>query len=330
MKLRVLSPTDEAAMLDILTNGLVKQTYMLPDHAKKEDAVPLFRRLMALSREDTHFVRAMEADGQLVGFLNDVEISNGSLELGYVVHPAHWNKGYGTAGLCLAIRESFRLGYREITAGAFAENPASLRVMEKAGMTRISKTDKIEYRGRVHRCVYCSIRSLEPVTPTLAEMQFRQALLADEATMAYNHAFGGAIDFSEDRWEKWYHKWIGAGDPHYFYRCLYSRILDAYVGEIAYHYEPDTGRYLCDVIIHAKFRGQGFGTLGLHLLCEAAAENGIEDLYDDISLDNPSVHLFLKNGFEEVGRTEEAYIVRRHLGQYTGKDCANTSQPWVT
>lgn len=155
---------------------------------------------------------------------------------------------------------------------------------------------------------------LELVTPALAEMDFRQALLADEATMSYNHAYGGTIAFSEERWEKWYCKWIGAEDPRYFYRYLYSSKLGVYVGEAAYHYEAETGRYLCDIIVHANYRGQGFGKLGLSLLCEAAKENGIEELYDDILLDNPSVQLFLKNGFDEVGRTEEAYIMRKKLG----------------
>lgn len=313
MELRVFTPAEEAVMLDILTNDIIKQTYILPDFEKREDALPLFRRLMDLSRNDAHFVRGIWAEEQLVGFLNDVEIADGAIELGYVIHPAHWGKGYATAALKLAIAELFRLGYQEVLAGAFAENPASLRVMEKAGMTRISKTDEIEYRGKMHQCVYYSIRAMELATPTLAEMHFRQSLLGDEATMSYNQAYGGTIDFSEDRWEKWYHKWIGAEDPHYFYRYLYSRALDAYVGEAAYHYEADTGRYLCDVIVHAKYRGRGFGALGLNLLCEAAKAKGIEELFDDILLNNPSVHLFLKNGFEEVGRTEEAYIVRKKL-----------------
>lgn len=151
------------------------------------------------------------------------------------------------------------------------------------------------------------------VTPTLAEMAFRQSLLADEATMSYNHAYGGTIDFPESRWESWYQKWIGAEDPHYFYRYLYSSVLDTFVGEAAWHYEAETGRYLCDVIVHAKYRGQGFGTWALKLLCSAARERGIHALYDEISLDNPSVHLFLKNGFREVGRTEKTYLVKKEL-----------------
>ena len=39
-----------------------------------------------------------------------------------------------------------------VKAGAFEENLASMRVMEKSGMHRIQQEDTIEYRGKVHRC----------------------------------------------------------------------------------------------------------------------------------------------------------------------------------
>lgn len=156
MKLRVLTETDETILTELLTNDRIRLTYMLPDFPQREDAIPLARRLMQLSRDERRFVRGMEENGALVGFLNDVEIENGRMELGYVVHPTHWDKGCATAALKLAIAELFRLGYREILCGAFTENPASIRVMEKAGMHRLDKTDEIEYRGTVHRCVYYS------------------------------------------------------------------------------------------------------------------------------------------------------------------------------
>lgn len=313
MLIRPLTLSDEAPILDLLTNDRIKQTYMLPDYDRREDALPLFRRLVALSEDPARFVRGMEENGQLVGFLNDVEIENGTIELGYVVHPRHWGQGCASTALKLAINHLFCRGYHQVTAGAFAENPASLRVMEKAGMTRLTKTDEIEYRGKIHVCVYYSISALQLVTPSLSDMPFRKELLADEATMSYNHAYGGTIDFSEDRWNNWHQKWVSSQNPHYFYRYLYSPALDYFVGEAAYHHEAETDRYLCDVIIHAKFRGKGFGRLALNLLCQAAKENGVPALYDDILLDNPSVHLFLKNGFREVGRTSEAYIVKKDL-----------------
>lgn len=157
MILRTLTEIDEAALTELLTNGKIKLTYMLPDFSCREDAIPLARKLMQLSCEETRFVRGMEEAGTLVGFLNDVEIRDGTVELGYVVHPAHWNRGFATAALRLAIEELFRTGFREVLCGAFEENPASLRVMKKAGMHRIVKTNEIDYRGKLHRCVYYSI-----------------------------------------------------------------------------------------------------------------------------------------------------------------------------
>lgn len=157
MKLRILTEADTAALVSLLTNDRIKQTYMLPDFDRPEDAIPLAQRLMKLSQDKAHFVRGMEENGTVVGFLNDVEIADGSIELGYVVHPDHWGKGCATSALSQAIGDLFSLGYREVICGAFEENPASLRVMEKAGMRRVEKTDDIEYRGKVHRCIYCAM-----------------------------------------------------------------------------------------------------------------------------------------------------------------------------
>lgn len=157
MKLRILTEADETALTGLLTNEQIKVTYMLPDYPRREDASPLARRLMQLSRDESRFVRGMEENGVLVGFLNDVEIADGTIELGYVVHPAHWRKGFATAALELAIEELFRQGYRSVLCGAFEENHASIRCMEKAGMSKSSRSDEIEYRGRVHRCIYYSI-----------------------------------------------------------------------------------------------------------------------------------------------------------------------------
>ena len=157
MMLRILTEADEAVLLDLLTNDRIKQTYMLPDFPRREEALPLARKLTRLSCEESRYVRGMDLNGTLVGFLNDVLIRDGSIELGYVVHPDHWGKGCATAALKLAIADLFRKGFREVLCGAFEENPASLRVIEKAGMHRIEFTEPIDYRGRTHTCLYCSI-----------------------------------------------------------------------------------------------------------------------------------------------------------------------------
>lgn len=155
--LDTIKTTDQPVMLDILTNDLVKQTYMLPDFGCRKDAIPLFNRLITLSLDSAHYVRGIYCEDTLIGFLNDVEIKDGSIELGYVIHPRFHGKGYMTQALKIAIEALFSAGYREVITGAFEENKASIRVMEKAGMICIEKTEEIEYRGKTHNCVYYHI-----------------------------------------------------------------------------------------------------------------------------------------------------------------------------
>ena len=65
--------------------------------------------------------------------------------------------------------------------------------------------------------------------------------------------------------------------------------------------------------MYAKHRGKGFGKQGLQMLCEAAKENGVSTLYDDIAIDNPAIRLFLKTGFCEEYRTEEIIMLKKEL-----------------
>lgn len=157
--LRPFNAADQEQILDILTSNKVNKTYMLPDYETRADAVPLFQRLMALSENSQRFVRCIDLNGTAIGFLNDVEIENGTIELGYVIHPDHHNRGYMTKALSIAIGDLFAMGYKCVVCGAFEGNNASMRVMEKGGMKKLDKTDEIEYRGTVHRCIYYHIRN---------------------------------------------------------------------------------------------------------------------------------------------------------------------------
>ena len=88
---------------------------------------------------------------------SEVEKTEESIELGYVVSPKYKGNGYCTMALEQSINYLFSRGFKEIICGAFEHNLASIRVMQKAGMTKISKVDQIEYRGKVHTCIYYSI-----------------------------------------------------------------------------------------------------------------------------------------------------------------------------
>jgi len=148
-------------------------------------------------------------------------------------------------------------------------------------------------------------------SPKLEDLWFRQMFMADEETMSYNHAWGGTIPFLQDQWEDWYDYWIINHDHQRFYR--YLKAENCFVGEIAYHYDSEYNGYVADVIILSAFRGRGYGGQGLELLCDAAKENGIKVLYDDIAIDNTAISLFLKHGFYEEYRTEEKIVLKKDL-----------------
>lgn len=149
--------------------------------------------------------------------------------------------------------------------------------------------------------------------PALEELSFRQSLLSDPDTMAYNRAWGGIINFPRQRWADWYQRWLEDPADARFYRYLYDPQLNAFIGEAAYHLDEELGGYICDVIVSARYRGRGYGTQGLSLLCQAAKANGLPRLMDNIALDNPSISLFLKAGFREIGRNETYILVAKDL-----------------
>lgn len=149
-------------------------------------------------------------------------------------------------------------------------------------------------------------------TPKYEDLWFRQQMLEDEETMSYNRAWGGTIPFPEASWRVWYDHWIADHENRRFYRYL-QRADGMFVGEAAYHFDGETGWWLANVIVHARFRGKGCGGRGLELLCAAAKANGVAVLYDDIAADNPAFTMFLKHGFTEVCRTEDKIILRKVL-----------------
>lgn len=158
LEVKPLSEADRAAVIDLLTDGVVKQTYMVPDFQSREEAAKLFEQLKALSLREDRYVAGVYLDQAFIGILNETEVSGSRIELGYAILPQFHNYGFGTEVLTGAITYLFERGFDEVVAGAFKENEASIRVMIKSGMSKLEHQDEIEYRGEVHHCVYYSIR----------------------------------------------------------------------------------------------------------------------------------------------------------------------------
>ena len=58
-------------------------------------------------------------------------------ELGYTFDPAHGGRGYATEAVVATVAHAFEtLGVRRLTAGCYADNLASVRILDKVGMRR--------------------------------------------------------------------------------------------------------------------------------------------------------------------------------------------------
>ena len=157
LELGPIRPESLDSLVELLTDEVVKRGYMVPDFSDRAEAVKVALRLMELSRGNDCIMMGIYLEGELVGILNETEALGDSVELGYAILPRFHNRGIGTEVLKGAIGYCFDRGFREVIAGAFEQNLPSFRVMEKSGMTRLEKTDEIEYRGKVYRCLYYGI-----------------------------------------------------------------------------------------------------------------------------------------------------------------------------
>ncbi len=89
----------------------------------------------------------------------------GTAELGYALGRRFWGQGYATEGVRAMAVHAAGLGYRVLEAFSFLENPASVRVLEKAGFRDLGVVDRpYPERGGV-RQVRRFVLRLAPVRP---------------------------------------------------------------------------------------------------------------------------------------------------------------------
>lgn len=147
---------DENAMIELLTNHEIKETYIIPDFNSIEDAKDYFRKLLSYSKSSSHYERGIYFNNRLIGFVNDVYIDDKTIEIGYVIHPNYHNRGFATEALKAVIDDLLFLGFQSILTCAFESNLPSFRVMEKCGMKMIDKTITIFHQNKNQRCLYYS------------------------------------------------------------------------------------------------------------------------------------------------------------------------------
>ena len=154
LQVKPLSQTDEPQVMQLLTDPKVTRFYMVPDFPDEEAVRALFLRLLSLSRRRQRYVAGIYLAGECIGILNETDRQGDEIELGIAIRSEFHGRGYGTAVLDGGAEFFLARGFTQVLAGAFVENKASIRAIEKSGMTRLERQETLTYRGKTHECVY--------------------------------------------------------------------------------------------------------------------------------------------------------------------------------
>ena len=168
--------------------------------------------------------------------------------------------------------------------------------------------------------------------PTKEEMWFKKELESDPKTMDYNAGYnvsykgynqndGTIQEDLKELQDVWFCRWIGYEPSRYF--AFIKRVEDdAYIGEVYFKDETPNGHEI-GIVIKGEYRGRGYATEAISLLCNKADELGIKKLFHQIpdtrlsaiKVDLNNGFVMVKNnipcGFTKFGETENEVLLVR-------------------
>jgi ribosomal-protein-alanine N-acetyltransferase len=145
VNLRELSINDAVDISRLMTYNISKSLWQVPFPYTVENAVNFinschrdFKSLKAVNFA-IQYKYNPEAVNRLVGTisLKNIDSDNKKANVGYWIGEQYWGNGIATESVELVINYAFSvLGLEEIYAYVYSENKASIRVLEKNGMTK--------------------------------------------------------------------------------------------------------------------------------------------------------------------------------------------------
>ena len=144
--------------------------------------------------------------------------------------------------------------------------------------------------------------------PKLEDYWYEEKLQSDPKTMNYNAGYNvsyegyhydtGCIDFPKEKWKETFDR---RNNEDSFFAYIKDNDINEFVGYVNYHYNKNSNRYECGILIEDKYRGKGYAKEGLKLLCNEARKNNIKSLYDTFEADRGNaLSLFESVGFKII------------------------------
>jgi RimJ/RimL family protein N-acetyltransferase len=141
LRLRPYVPGDAPDVQRLAGDPAVARTTLLIPHPYPDGAAAAWIGTHAAqwtAQESLVLAITLRRSGELLGSIGLVfQVAHEKADLGYWIGVPYWNQGYTTEAVRAVLDYGFRtLGLNRIEAHYMAHNPASGRVMEKAGLRR--------------------------------------------------------------------------------------------------------------------------------------------------------------------------------------------------
>lgn len=204
--LRELSDNDAGEIFSMASDAEVTRYVEWDTHAALGDTYRAFLQFRSEYSQRAGIVWAIQIrrTGQLAGLIGikELDYRNNRANVGYWLGSHHWGRGYATEALEKVISFTLHaLGFERIEAKCVAENPASGRVMQKAGMTFEGVCRHGDFvKGRFWDLRIYSVLQKEVITPGVIPVSFggplfdsvrtiRQDVFVKEQAVPYDEEF---------------------------------------------------------------------------------------------------------------------------------------------
>lgn len=144
------------------------------------------------------------------------------------------------------------------------------------------------------------------IVPHKEDLWFKKEMKEDPATMNYNAGYDlnfegynradGTIQTDlEELKNVWAKNWIGNEPVNFYY---FIKKDNTVIGEIYAKFDKAKNSYEIGIVIKGEFRGRGYATPAIKLLCENLKSQGIKMLYHKLPASRESaIKADLNNGF---------------------------------
>jgi ribosomal-protein-alanine N-acetyltransferase len=136
--LRPYEPVDAKALYELVNDPKITDTTTLPYPYPEHLASEWISTHAELRSEDKNYIFAVTLKPQLnlIGTVSlfDIQRKASRAEIGYWIGASFWGNGYATEAAEAIVAYGFEvLGLNRVGAGCLKRNPASAKVLEKAG-----------------------------------------------------------------------------------------------------------------------------------------------------------------------------------------------------